>query len=486
MINKDVIIIILFGIQNLLGQFSVSNLFDYQLGNLPGTDPANLTTHFDQLSLSYRYDDFILNGRFEHFQTKDHSASYNKLAQRSFVFNKNGFDITVGNFYQIFGRGLLLRTYEIPGVIREQTGLRTRYGFYRDIDGVRAGFENSWIKLQALRGRPLREDLPPTFSDDILRQNLLEGAQGSFYISEWILTAAYLRNNSENALQEYTSIAMSTNLPFNIQFYSEYVKQLSGNGSFFDISDHSAHALYMSMNFVIGRLGLSAEFKDYQDFLLGFNDPPPLVKEHEYLLLNRSTHSLEPMNESGWQTEFFYTFGNGHTFVANLTEAVNETTIRRYIFKEKFLEIGYHPTPDMIIKGFADLSREDIRLEKDRYTYGIYIENEWPNQWGATLDLEYQDYIRTFNEPLKVKNYAILVSLSYAPDLTCGITWEHTTDSGEIREDWLGYDLSYQYSQYHLINLFYGKRRGGNACTGGICYQVLPFDGIEFRLTTNL
>jgi predicted oxidoreductase len=115
MINKNVIIILLFGIQNLLGQLSVSNFFEYQLGNLPSTKPTNLTTHFDQLNLSYRFDDFFMSGRLEHFQTKDRSASYDKLAQRTFVFNKNGFDITVGNFYQIFGRGLLLRTYEIPG-----------------------------------------------------------------------------------------------------------------------------------------------------------------------------------------------------------------------------------------------------------------------------------------------------------------------------------------------------------------------------------
>ena len=140
----------------------------------------------------------------------------------------------------------------------------------------------------------------------------------------------------------------------------------------------------------------------------------------------------------------------------------------------------------MLLKGFADSGQEDLRLEKDRYTYGIYAENEWLEYWGTSLDLEYQHFQWGINNPSKVENYAAIFSLSYAPDLSLGVTWEQTTDPAEPFEQWLGYNLSYQYSQHHQFNLFYGKRRGGNACTAGICYQILPFDGIELRLTSIL
>ena len=33
--------------------------------------------------------------------------------------------------------------------------------------------------------------------------------------------------------------------------------------------------------------------------------------------------------------------------------------------------------------------------------------------------------------------------------------------------------------------LFYGKRRGGLACTAGTCYKVEPFKGTELRLTAR-
>jgi hypothetical protein len=36
----------------------------------------------------------------------------------------------------------------------------------------------------------------------------------------------------------------------------------------------------------------------------------------------------------------------------------------------------------------------------------------------------------------------------------------------------------------NTISMFAGKRRGGPACTSGICYEVLDFEGIEIRLKT--
>ncbi len=75
--------------------------------------------------------------------------------------------------------------------------------------------------------------------------------------------------------------------------------------------------------------------------------------------------------------------------------------------------------------------------------------------------------------------------------MSFGFVLEKSNDPADIPEDkdeeyWLGGNLAYQYSQVHLITLFLGKRRGGNACTSGICYEILPFEGMELRLTSNL
>jgi hypothetical protein len=49
--------------------------------------------------------------------------------------------------------------------------------------------------------------------------------------------------------------------------------------------------------------GASWEFKDYQNFELAVNEPPTLVREHSFALLNRSTHVLQPSQERGTQFE---------------------------------------------------------------------------------------------------------------------------------------------------------------------------------------
>ena len=79
--------------------------------------------------------------------------------------------------------------------------------------------------------------------------------------------------------------------------------------------------------------------------------------------------------------------------------------------------------------------------------------------------------------------------MSYALDIVVGFVAESSDDpvdlpGGKENSYWLGMNFSYQYSAAHLISLFYGKRRGGNACTSGICYEILPFEGLEVRLNS--
>lgn len=66
-------------------------------------------------------------------------------------------------------------------------------------------------------------------------------------------------------------------------------------------------AFYGNLNYSMNKIGFSLEWKNYQNFLIasGINEPPALVREHSYLVLNRSTNVLLPDNESGVQFEFF-------------------------------------------------------------------------------------------------------------------------------------------------------------------------------------
>ncbi len=479
-------------------QLYVSNMLEYQLGNLPFVAPDNYTTTYDQVNISYLYQKIRLGLKFENFKTPDQSRDYNTVSQRFLEFSDKGLQLKIGNFYEIFGRGLYLRSYELPGVILEQQGFRKRYGFYRDIDGVLLKYSNNFLEFKALSGKPLDNTLPPGIDNNIRRSNLLEGTELVInFLDGWNIGGSYLRNNRGTDFVEYGSFNIGGILPGDVQFYSEYAQKMGTGNPFLDLTEKSVHGFYSSLNFTAAAIGISFEYKDYNDFTFGFNDPPPLIKEHQYLLLNRSTHVLLPQNETGWQGEAIWSLPGSHFVTLNITEAVNQFLSDRYVFKELFGELNYFWSDNTLFKFFADRSQEPLFLQKNRSAAGLVWENEWPDLWGSSIDIEYQTFQREVVPVQKVENTAVILTISKAPKFSGGIVWERSSDPGltdnpttiarerKVR-NWFSYSLGYQYSNSHFVSIFYGKRRGGTACTAGICYEVLPFEGFELRITTNL
>ena len=475
----------------LLGQISISNLMEYQRGNLPHTDPKSLSTLYDQVNVNYHINMFHVFTKIEAFKGADKSKSYAKFIQKGIGIEYQDLAVTIGNYYHIIGRGLLLRSYEIPGTVLEDIASRTRYGFYRDVEGALASYKTDTAEFYFFYGRPLNNLFPPTFSDDLRRSHLVKGIDSRIYIDKVTLSGSYLRDNYANSFKEYSSLAFEAVLPHDLQLYTEYAQQYGEDNKVLDMSQNTAHAFYIGTNWFYDTFGLSYEYKSYNKFLLGYNDPPPLVKEHQYLLLNRSTHRIIPANETGWQVELFYRLDNGNAVNLNASESVNKLSGRRYIFNEQFIEFNYYLSEVTNVKAFFDHSIETLFAIDRRYTLGTNFETELTGLWSLSIDLEYQQFKQTVFNDKMIKNYATLLSVSNAPDLSFGFIIEKSNDPADLpegkKEDyWISGNITYQLSQMHLISLFMGKRRGGNACTSGICYEILPFEGVELRLTSHL
>lgn len=499
--NKLLLLLVVFSSGNAAAQLALSNLAEYQIGNLPFDKPADLTTFYNQLNLSYQWRDWRAGVKLERFQRPLRSKDYTEFSQRSLRYSHGPLEVAAGNFYEIIGRGLLLRSYEIPGTLLENLGQRVRYGFYRDLDGALLKVQTDRIELKLLRGKPLLNTFPPNFSEELRRRHLIEAVASKIrLVSSWTLGGAYLRDRVDAQLKEFGSVSLAGNLPKNIQLYSEFAQRLDkfeaalggGKNRLFDFSDRAAHALYSSINFTAGAFGLSAEFKDYNKFFLEFNDPPPLIKEHPYAVLNRSTHFIEPNNETGGQVEIFFNTRQGHTAILNWSRTDSRPFEKNHRFEEWFAEIGLALNELTTLKSFFDFSTDQLLLEKDRYAAGLYLERELPQQFGVTLDLEYQTLQKTFRPAYEVKNYVAALTVSKAPRLSTGVIWERSTDPLQTDQPqtlaverkprhWLGYTVGYQFNNHYLFNVFYGKRRGGPACTSGICYEVLDFEGLEVR-----
>ena len=483
----------------LWSQINISSLAEYQVGNMPDASPENLTTLYNNLDLFYQQNNVVASFKFERFQHPDFQKEYGRFTQKALTFSLDPLEVTFGNFTEIFGSGLLLRSFEISGNILEDQLYRTRYGFYRDIDGMLAKYQTDNFELKVLRGRPLFNALPPTADQETRRPVLVEGLEAAVTIfDDFTIGQVYLRENSSTGSKEYGSLNLGANLSENLQVYSEYAQLFEGTKNLFSFSDKSSHAFYAGGNYTIGPLGLSFEAKDYKNFLLNFNDPPPIVREHQYLVLNRSTHLLEPLDETGWQGELIWGAKNGDQLTISFAHATNQLLGKDADFEELFAEVALRYGKNTSGKFFFDYSIDEFNFERDRIALGTQLSRKWSNRWSSAFSLEYQRFTRNLGLLQNVKNAAATLSVTRAPDLSVGIVWEMTNEADRERltadqaepntfsKNWLAFTAGYQVNRNHFISLFYGTRRGGPACTSGICYDVLDFEGFEMRLSTNL
>lgn len=494
------IFLLLLGHRAMYAQVYGSNTFEFQYGNLPYENNRDLTTAYDQLNLYYDFTHISLYGRLEQFITPFRQRNYFDLTQKRLQYEDEHIKIRLGNFYESLGRGLLLRSYEIPGSVFENDFYRTRYAFNRDLEGVAINYTGDLVEAKAMYARPLFNLLPPNFEPDSMRRpDLVQALEADFFVSDNLSVGGiFLRfkNDLSGEFREYASLKFNSNLPSNVQLTGEYAFRTDTNPAFFTFSSADSYGFYTGLNYFHNRFGASLEYKNYNRITLGsgFNNPPSLIKEHTYPVLNRSTHVLSTSDETGIQFEAYYTFEGGHSMTVNYTRAKNEVA-NRFRYEEYFIESSYNVNEMLTVKSFFDYANDDLKGEEDRVSAGIIAEKIFNYEWSATLDLQFQRFDRSFNEKTS-KNYFASLSVNIIPDITLGTVFEASTDPNltddprtlEIETEtrtWLGVNLRYEINTSHTLELFVGKRRGGPACTSGICYEILDFEGAELRFITR-
>jgi len=471
-------------------QLSGNNLFEFQLGNLPDVTPKDLTVHFNQLNLRYRYKWISVSARYEHFISQTDGSSYHSLSQYQLQFRKNGIDLKVGNFSEILGNGLLLRAYEIPGSVFEDAGYRVRYGFYRDIRGFSGKYQGKHVYVKALRGKVLTNELPPIIPIEDRRTDLVEAIESGFTIYGQTAGFVFMRSSTPYSQESYYSLLANGGFMSYFSYNVEFAHNV-GNGitPFVRDDPNARYGLYSSLNFSYGSFGLSLEYKDFNRMFLGsgISDPPTLVKEHKYKVLNRATHVPKFSDESGIQVEGYYSFKNGSRLLVNYARAVNEF-FTTYIFNEYFSEYTFYPGSS-ILTLFADYSSDEFSNEPARYSTGGVWELKLKNAWSSLMEIEYQYINREGFSPAKVYNYVLIAGLSHSPKTSFSLVVEMSDDPQladmNPQRFWFGADFSYKIDMHNTLSVFAGQRRGGPACTSGICYEVLDFEGVELRFKSK-
>ena len=482
---------------DIYSQLSGNNLFEYQLGNSPGSEPADLSTQYNRLNLNYRYKLFRASVSYEHFVHPDQQKEYYKLTKYSIVYRDKGLSLKLGHFNETLGNGILLRSYEIPASIFEDQAYRVRQGFYRDLKGINLKYDHKYFSVSLLSARSLLNVLPATFDDDFRRPDLSEALEIAGKIKTQRAGFIVMRNKiSVDDSRSFASFFASGNIIENLSYSAEIARDLD-TGPLFRLKDESALGFYSSLNYSIGRSGLSLEVKDYRNIFIGsgISDPPTLVREQNYRVLNRSTHVTELINERGLQAEAFFGFENESFLTLNYTFSENDFG-KKFTFSEYFAEYQFSIRDQDLVKFFIDYSEDPLRLEFHRYSSGFLYEPVFTRGYSGVFQFEYQHFVREDFLNAKIRNGVFIIGGHSPGHSSLSIIYEISTDPNQTddnrtleiereRKQWIGIDASFKINKANKINLFAGSRRGGPACTSGICYEVLDFKGVEFRLTTK-
>lgn len=474
-------------------QLSVYNLAEYQYGNIPGAEPADLNTFYDQLNVQYRWKPLRASVRIEQFYSPDSlSGDYQKISQFQLNYRKRGLDIKLGHFYESLGRGLLLRGYEINNAVYEDLIYRVKQGFYKDFQGAYVGYNSRYFAVKAMSGRMLNNQLAIT--DPKNRDNYINAGEVSGRYKSFSVGSAFLNSTVDMVTNNFATVFTSGTIGNNLNFYGELASLANTVSDVLNMSDDGRYGAYFSASYSLAGFGASLEIKDYQNFFIGtgYSDPPTLSKEHSYRLLNRITHFSDLTDEAGYQLEVFWAPAEAHLLTFNHSRNVNEL-YNNFTSFEYFIEYYFTLNEVNQIKLFVDYSADDIKFEPERFTGGLYYTRYLNKGWSLNLETEAQQLSRAF-PGLEKEQFINLYggfTVNYTTKLAATFVLEFTNDpvdadasnTAEIETQKLfpGASLLYRPNNSNTLQLFAGERRGGPACTAGICYEVLDFKGIELR-----
>jgi len=467
-------------------------------------DLQNKTDIFeDWLNIDYRYDVFSTGVRLVSFEPKDPTVAGLKRKYTTIDFGyikadigdaDKGMDITAGNYYAMFGRGLVLKSYEDRNIRIDNNLL-----------GLKAAGRYMGFTLTALIGKPLNLNEKRV---DVLHAFDLE--YGGFAPVKAGFTFA--SNQPGTGGGSNTNAASIRVLPSigNFDFYGEYaVKQNKDQQQEYFNGSRSiiGKAYYGSMNFYYNSFTFSGEYKYYDNFLFGtadnsvnYNTPPSARKDYTFILLNRHPSPLNQNDEQGYQVEANYTVNDGVILSAvyGLTKTlptgsyfqlVSGTNLQEMTqLKESLVQADV--TWSGSLKTTAALAYNE-ELATNTVNITPVLENRFYFNEINTISLTIE-HQQTRSRSTLEHYYEDVFTLEYlrSPDFSVSLVSEidtHEPEAGRrVRTFWNFIQFGYNIFGHTELSLLLGSRQAGAICIGGVCRYEPEFHGIELKMLTRL
>ncbi len=413
--------------------------------------------------VDFNFGDFYTGAWFEVFEPHRPDRSYEKITQRYFGWNADNLTVHVGNFYQVFGRGLTLNAF-YDDVI----------DFDNNLDGVKVSGLYDFAEFSAFSARGLNLS-----GDDI--QYTVRGASGAVNpISPSRFGFSYIRFKQDvfMSLDQSANINMTSFFSeINYGLFEAYGEYAYKRG--FDPygNDVDGDGTYASVSISQGIINLLTEYKNYINLIypqpLGaFNNPPPVSHQ------GRTLTSLQGASgERGYQLSALIAPSFDLNMDFSFSESFERGGSRKNYLSEKFAGVRWQASQDLVFNYHwdrIDLTGED---EIENYFDGyFYIDR------NNTVSLT--TYSRRFMIEGSQHYHEDYLTLGYTRGNLLQLNIGGSTTSKRFRFDpkKLAFvELILRFRDHELI-IFNGGERGGLICSSGICQTRPTFEGTRVML----
>jgi hypothetical protein len=446
-------------------QISASNQLEYCLNR------NHQDIFHNWFDFNWTYGVYNVGLRYEAHQPDDWGKTYQGIFYRYFELSQEVLKLTVGNYYVMFGRGLVLRSYENRDL---------RYD--NNLEGIKGTLDMDGIDLTLLGGTPMGKY--ERVNDP------LHGADGKIAFFDWMtLGGSYLRTNITNfGFVRLYGGNLGLTLP-HLDLYGEYARKDNPSEEYME---KDGDGTYLSSNLYFSGLGLSLEYKDYErfDFInkdVTYNNPPSLTKEHVYTLLNRHAYVLDLYDEKGFQIQTTSTPFEKLSLLANYSSTTDHKD--KLIFSEIYGELEYDYKDLATIKG--GFSRMESKKEEGEpyFLAPVFDLTYYLSEQNSIAFLLEHLWTSKYDGKLTYYEQILSLSLSHSPTVSLTFTHERTTEwktkAWSGKKSWFITSLDLALGEKHNLSLSIGSRRAGKVCSGGVCTDRPALDGGEIKLLSR-
>ena len=494
---------------------------------------ANFTYTNGNFSAGFRYESYL--NALQGFPT---GYKGNGIGYRFASYTKDDMTVTVGNYYEQFGNGLIFRTYEARGLGYDNVmdGLRVNYklreGLYvKGIIGTqRLFFGQGEGVLRGVDGELMVND----FIGGTLKDSKTKLTLGGSFISKYQADQSSQYNLPENVgayagrfLLRYRKVS------FNGEYAYKINDPSADNGFIFKEGQaFFAETAYSTKGFGIT---LSAKGNDNWSFRsdrgaalqdLQINYIPALTRQHTYnLLATLYPYATQPNGEMAFQGELVYKLKKksflggkyGTSILLNYSTIYNidstalpATDTTQMGYTSNLFSIGDERYYDEIN---VEITKKFSKKLKGIFTYSNLMFNQavvqgkqpskYPNVYAdiAVIDLTYKinkkHALRTeiqglFTQQDQQEWATLLIEYSFSPHWFIAIMDQYNYGNTSKDVNWnFNQRIHYYFASAGYVRgtnrfqLGYGRQRAGIFCVGGVCRTVPAANGLTLSITSS-